>query len=155
MREIIMYKNDGHSRRKLAPMQVEVLLKNGTEPPFSSEFVEFDEEGIYVNAATGEPLFSSYDKFYSSCGWPSFSAPIKKESVRYVKDLSHGMVRTEVRSGDKKHHLGHVFEDGPKEMGGQRYCINGAALRFVPTVKMEQEGYGELLSYIEKQRCAR
>ncbi len=137
-------------RKKLSKRQYDVLCNDATEPPFSSEYWNSDEEGIYVNAATGEPLFTSYDKFSSECGWPSFSQPIDKAGVTEKKDLSHGMVRTEVRSAD--FHLGHVFSDGPKERGGLRYCINGAAIRFIPMQDIELEGYSYLIPYLKSRK---
>ncbi|MBO8177838.1 MAG: peptide-methionine (R)-S-oxide reductase MsrB [Bacillus sp. (in: Bacteria)] len=132
-------------KKRLTPMQYEVTQNNGTEPPFQNEYWDHFEEGIYVDVVTGYPLFSSKDKFDSGCGWPSFSKPILKGAIEEKIDLSHGMVRTEVRSKDSDSHLGHVFNDGPKELGGLRYCINSAALRFIPKEKMEEEGYGDYL----------
>lgn len=133
---------------KLSSMQYEVTMKNGTEPPYQNEYWDNFKEGIYVDITTGEPLFSSKDKF-EACGWPSFSNPIDPEGVKSEKDRSHGMVREEVRSRVGDIHLGHVFEDGPRESGGLRYCINSAALRFIPKDKMEEEGYGKYLSLLE------
>jgi peptide methionine sulfoxide reductase msrA/msrB len=129
---------------KLSPLQYEVAVNNGTEPPYQNEYWNDFREGIYVDVVTGEPLFSSADKF-EACGWPSFSRPIDPEEVVSKKDFSHGMVRDEVRSRTGDIHLGHVFEDGPKESGGLRYCINSASLRFIPKEKMEEEGYGKYL----------
>lgn len=122
-----------------------VTQENGTEPPFSSEYYQNMSPGIYVDITTGEPLFSSNDKFNSHCGWPSFSKSISNDVVIYSRDTSHNMVRTEVKSRVGNAHLGHVFDDGPSELGGKRYCINGAALRFIPLEKLEEEGYGYLL----------
>lgn len=133
----------------LTDAQFNVTQKNGTEPPFSNEYWDFFEEGIYVDVVTGEPLFSSLDKFESGCGWPSFSQPIAAEVVTVNKDTSYNMVRTEVRSRSGDSHLGHVFNDGPQELGGLRYCINSAAIRFVPKDQMEAEGYGYLLRLFE------
>lgn len=124
---------------KLTSIQFYVTQQNGTEPPFQNEFFDHFEEGIYVDIVSGEPLFSSKDKFDSHCGWPSFSKPIQK--VKTKLDMSHGMFRTEVRSLDTDSHLGHVFTDGPKALGGLRYCINSAALRFIPKSKLKEEGY--------------
>lgn len=133
-------------KEKLSELQYRVTQNAGTERAFTSEYDKFDEPGIYVDIVTGEPLFSSKDKYDAGCGWPSFTKPID-ENVKYFKDASHGMERVEVKSKSGDSHLGHVFNDGPKEKGGARYCINGAALRFVPLADMEKEGYGE---YIDK-----
>lgn len=133
----------------LTPSQFSVTQKNATEPPFQNEYWDYYQKGIYVDITTGEPLFSSTDKFKSGCGWPSFSKPIDPNVVREHRDVSHGMTRTEVRSRAGDAHLGHVFEDGPKESGGLRYCINSASLRFIPKEDMEREGYGYLLGYVE------
>lgn len=143
---------DEELKKKLSAAQYEVMVENGTERPFSSEFWEGGEAGIYVDAATGEPLFASRDQFVSGCGWPSFAQPIDPERIVTQRDLSHGMIREEVRSAAGDFHLGHVFEDGPAEMGGLRYCINGAALRFVPVEQMEEQGYGALIAKIKKER---
>lgn len=127
-------------------MQYYVTQKNGTEPPFQNEFDQHFEEGIYVDIVSGKPLFSSKDKFDAGCGWPSFSKPIEAEEVTEHFDTSHGMRRVEVRSKTADSHLGHVFPDGPQQLGGLRYCINSAALRFIPKEKLEEEGYGQYLS---------
>jgi peptide methionine sulfoxide reductase msrA/msrB len=129
----------------LTELQYAVTQKNATEPPYHNEFYNLFEDGIYVDITTGEPLFTSREKFDSGCGWPSFSAPINPDVLREKKDISHGMIRTEVRSNIGDAHLGHVFEDGPVEQGGLRYCINSAALRFVRKEDMEKEGYGYLI----------
>lgn len=134
---------------KLSPMQYEVAVKNGTEPPYQNEYWDNFKEGIYVDITTGEPLFSSKDKF-EACGWPSFSKPIDPKAVTSKRDYSHGMVRDEVRSHAGDIHLGHVFEDGPRETGGLRYCINSASLRFIPKEKMEEDGYGKYLYLLER-----
>lgn len=130
-------------RKRLTPMQYEVTQNNGTEPPFRNEYWDNKEEGIYVNIVSGEPLFSSQDQYDAGCGWPSFTKPIDKSVVEEETDTSHGMIRTEVRSKGGNAHLGHVFDDGPSSYGGLRYCINSAALRFIPKSELEKEGYGE------------
>lgn len=135
-------------RGKLSPEQFAVTQQNATEPPFKGEFWDSHRQGIYVDVTTGEPLFVSTDKFDSGCGWPSFSKPIDPGVLREQTDRSHGMKRTEVRSRVGDAHLGHVFDDGPRELGGLRYCINSAALRFVPREDMAREGYGHLLPFV-------
>lgn len=132
-------------KNKLTPIQYKVTQENGTEPPFDNEYNEIFDEGIYVDVVTGKPLFSSKDKFNSGCGWPAFSKPINKGYVKEHSDFSHGMFRTEVRSTNGDSHLGHVFNDGPDELGGLRYCINSASLKFIPKNKMDELGYGEYL----------
>ena len=136
---------DEDLKKKLTPLQYSVVRQSATEPPFRNEYWDHHERGIYVDAATGEPLFSSSDKFDSGCGWPSFTKPVSEESVVERSDLSHGMSRTEVRSRYGDSHLGHVFEDGPSNKGGLRYCINSAAIKFIPVEKMREEGYGEYI----------
>lgn len=128
-------------KKRLTPLQYEVTQHNATEPPFRNEYWDHEEEGIYVDVVSGEPLFSSLDKFDAGCGWPSFTKPLIPANVKEKLDLSHGMVRTEVRSVLGDSHLGHVFDDGP-EPTGLRYCINSAALRFIPKDRLEEEGYG-------------
>lgn len=141
--------NQEEKKNKLTDLQYHVTQENGTETPFLNAYYDKFDLGIYVDVVSGEPLFFSTDKFESGCGWPSFSKPIQKEAVTEKTDTSHGMFRTEVRSKYADSHLGHVFDDGPKTKGGLRYCINSAALRFIPIEKMEEEGYGE---YIERLR---
>lgn len=136
-------------KEKLTDMQYFVTQENGTEPPFQNEYWDNEREGIYVDIVSGEPLFSSLDKFNSGCGWPSFKKPIFSASLKERTDLSHNRVRTEVRSQKADSHLGHVFPDGPSPTG-LRYCINSAALRFIPKENLESEGYGEFLSFFEK-----
>ena len=133
-------------RKLLSPIEYSVTMEDGTESPYTGEYWNSFEEGIYVDITTGEPLFSSKDKFKSNCGWPSFAKPIEKEVTQYYKDTSHLMERIEVRSRVGDSHLGHVFPDGPEELGGLRYCINSAALKFIKKEDMEKEGYGYLLN---------
>lgn len=130
-------------KKKLTPIQYHVTQENGTERPFQNEYWNNVQEGIYVDIVSGEPLFSSKDQYDAGCGWPSFTKPIDGYQLKENLDTSHGMIRTEVRSKDADSHLGHVFEDGPKDQGGLRYCINSAALRFVPKAKLKEEGYEE------------
>lgn len=132
-------------KQKLTPIQYHVTQENGTERPFQNDYWNNEEEGIYVDVITGEPLFSSKDKYDAGCGWPSFTKPIDKNQVEEKTDTTHGMRRTEIRSKDSDSHLGHVFEDGPMEAGGLRYCMNSAAMRFVPVSKMNEEGYKKFL----------
>lgn len=129
----------------LTPMQKHVTKENGTEPPYQNEYWDNVEEGIYVDIISGEPLFSSNDQYDAGCGWPSFTKSIKDEEVVEKEDNTLGMRRVEVRSKTADSHLGHVFPDGPKETGGDRYCINSAALRFIKKSDLEKEGYGEYL----------
>lgn len=147
-----MYKKPSKEelKKKLTPIQYIVTQENGTEKPFYNEYWDHFEEGIYVDVVSGEPLFCSKDKYDAGCGWPSFTKPIDKEFIKEKLDLSHGMVRTEVRSKYGDSHLGHVFPDGPKDKGGLRYCINSAALRFIKKEDMEKEGYGEYLKLFEE-----
>ena len=137
-------------RENLSEESYKVTQEAATEAPFSNAYDQTFEEGIYVDITTGEPLFFAKDKFASGCGWPSFSRPISKELIHYYQDLSHGMERIEVRSRSGNAHLGHVFTDGPQELGGLRYCINSASLRFIAKDEMEEAGYGYLLPYLNK-----
>jgi len=132
----------------LTSIQYEVTQNNATERPFQNEYYNEFRKGIYVDVTTGEPLFISSEKFESGCGWPSFAKPIDKNVIIELNDVSHGMKRTEVRSKVGNSHLGHVFEDGPVEKGGLRYCINSASLKFIPKEDMEKEGYQEFLGII-------
>lgn len=136
-------------KQKLTAIQYEVTQENGTERPFTGEYDDFYQAGIYVDVVSGEPLFSSQDKYDAGCGWPAFSQPIKKQGVKEKADFSHGIHRVEVRSKAGDSHLGHVFNDGPQEQGGLRYCINAAALKFIPVADLEKEGYGEYVSLFD------
>ena len=135
----------------LTPLQRAVTQEGATERPFTGQYDDFFEPGIYVDPVDGVPLFSSADKYNSGCGWPAFSRPVSSSALRTKTDLSHGMVRTEVRSSSADSHLGHVFPDGPAASGGLRYCINSAALRFIPESQMEKEGYGNWLPLVHRQ----
>ena len=137
------YQKDPVTVLQLTPRQHDVTQESATEPAFDNEFWDHKEAGIYVDVVSGEPLFASTKKFDSGCGWPSFTVPLEPANVVENEDRSHGMLRTEVRSTHADSHLGHVFTDGPTEEGGLRYCINSAALRFVPYEELEAEGYGQ------------
>jgi peptide-methionine (R)-S-oxide reductase len=136
-------------KQKLTPMQYHVTQENGTEPPFRNEYDQHFEEGIYVDIVSGKPLFSSKDKFDAHCGWPSFAKPLESSEIKENFDTSHGMRRTEVRSATADSHLGHLFPDGPSSLGGLRYCINSAALRFVPKDQLDAEGLSEYKQLFE------
>lgn len=135
-------------RSQLTPLQYEVTMNGATEPPFDNAYFDTFEPGIYVDITSGRPLFASTDKFESGCGWPAFAKPIDPALLTQLPDYSYGRSRTEVRASGSGAHLGHVFEDGPKELGGLRYCINSASLRFIPRAEMEQAGYGAFLSLL-------
>jgi len=141
--------SDDVLKETLTQEQYEVTQNSATEPPFQNGYWNHFEKGIYVDITTGEPLFISADKFESGCGWPSFSKPISSELVREFRDISHGMMRTEVKSNSGNAHLGHVFEDGKPEMGGLRYCINSASIKFIPLSEMESKGYGDFINLID------
>lgn len=143
------YSKDADAVASLTPEQYRVTQESGTERPGSGEYLGNYEPGIYVDIVSGEPLFASSEKFESGCGWPSFTKPIDEVYINELKDSSHGMIRTEVRSTHGDSHLGHVFPDGPQDRGGLRYCINSASLRFVHKDDMEAEGYREYLSQVE------
>ncbi|WP_050522202.1 peptide-methionine (R)-S-oxide reductase MsrB [Pseudorhodobacter wandonensis] len=144
------YQKTKEALARLTPQQFDVTQNSGTERAFTGEFDKHFAPGIYVDIVSGEPLFASSAKFNSGCGWPAFSKAIDTEMVTELSDTSHGMRRVEVRSKHADSHLGHVFNDGPREMGGLRYCINSASLRFVPRDDMEAEGYGAYLSQVEE-----
>jgi len=139
------YRKDPDAVARLNPAQFAVTQESATEPAFRNEFWDNHEAGLYVDIVSGEPLFTSTQKFDSGCGWPSFTTPIEPANVVEKSDTTHGMVRTEVRSAHGDSHLGHVFNDGPIAEGGLRYCINSAALRFIQVADLEKEGYGEYL----------
>ncbi|MCX0378243.1 peptide-methionine (R)-S-oxide reductase MsrB [Clostridium perfringens] len=132
-------------KKVLTEEEYYVTQENGTERPFTNEYWDFNGEGIYVDITTGEPLFTSKDKFHSSCGWPAFSKPIDRSIIKEKVDKSHGMIRTEVRSRLGDSHLGHVFCDGPEDLGGLRYCINSASLKFISKEELKENGYEEYL----------
>ncbi|MFW6263409.1 MAG: peptide-methionine (R)-S-oxide reductase MsrB, partial [Thermotogota bacterium] len=143
--ELDQYMKDDSLKDRIGELAFNVTQNNATERPYTSEYDDFYQKGIYVDIVSGEPLFVSDDKFHSGCGWPSFSRPIEADALVYVKDTTHGMERIEVRSRIGDSHLGHVFNDGPKDQGGLRYCINGASLKFIPYEEMEKEGYGDYM----------
>jgi peptide-methionine (R)-S-oxide reductase len=141
---------DADAIAKLSPEQYRVTQEGATERPGAGEYLDNKQPGIYVDVVSGEPLFASSDKFDSGCGWPSFTKPIEPANVNEVRDTAYGMVRTEVRSMHADSHLGHVFDDGPEDRGGLRYCINSASLRFIHRDDMEAEGYGAYLDQVEE-----
>ncbi|MBW4976384.1 MULTISPECIES: peptide-methionine (R)-S-oxide reductase MsrB [Alphaproteobacteria] len=143
------YKKTEAAIAKLSPEEYRVTQQSATERPGTGALLHNKEPGIYVDIVSGEPLFASSDKYESGCGWPSFTKPIEPANVNELRDNSHGMIRTEVRSTYGDSHLGHVFLDGPSDRGGLRYCINSASLRFVPRGEMESQGYGEYLNQVE------
>jgi len=143
------YTKDPDAIAKLDAEQYRVTQESGTEAPGSGEYLNNHEPGIYVDVVSGEPLFSSADKFESGCGWPSFTQPIDKKFINEVRDVSHGMIRTETRSTCGDSHLGHVFTDGPQDKGGLRYCINSASLRFIPLEAMQAEGYADYIEQVK------
>ena len=146
------FSKSGEALLKLSPEQYRVTQQNATEPPGTGAYLKTHEPGIYVDIVSGEPLFASSDKFESGCGWPSFTKSIDPAYVSELRDTTHGMVRTEVRSMHADSHLGHVFSDGPRDRGGLRYCINSAALRFIPIDDMAAEGYAAYLNQVEKTK---
>jgi methionine-R-sulfoxide reductase len=145
------YHKNPEAISRLTPEQYQVTQRNGTERPFDNAYWDNKEPGLYVDVVSGEPLFASFNKFDSGCGWPSFTKPLESENVVENTDTSHGMVRTEVRSSHGDSHLGHVFPDGPREEGGLRYCINSASLRFIPLDELESEGYGAYRKLFDTQ----
>jgi peptide-methionine (R)-S-oxide reductase len=146
------YTKNPEAIASLSPEQYVVTQRNGTEPAFENAYWDNHEPGLYVDIVSGEPLFTSLNKFDSGCGWPSFTKPIEPENVIENSDTTHGMVRTEVRSANGDSHLGHVFPDGPREEGGLRYCINSASLRFIPLDELESEGYGAYVTLFDEQK---
>ena len=144
------YEKTPEAVASLTPEQYRVTQEGGTERAWTGPYLGNKEPGIYVDVVSGEPLFVSSDKYESGCGWPSFTKPVESAHIKEVRDTSHGMERTEVRSLHGDSHLGHVFTDGPSDRGGLRYCINGAALRFVHVDDMEDEGYGEYLDQVDR-----
>jgi peptide-methionine (R)-S-oxide reductase len=146
------YSKSPEAVAKLSPEQYRVTQQSATERPGTGAYLSNKEPGIYVDIVSGEPLFASSDKYESGCGWPSFTKPIEPANVSELRDVAHGMVRTEVRSAHGDSHLGHVFNDGPSDRGGLRYCINSASLRFIPRDRMKAEGYEDYLDQVEDIR---
>ena len=151
---VYMKKSDAELKKTLTPVQYHVTQEEGTEPPFRNEYWDNHEDGIYVDVVSGEPLFSSKDKYESHTGWPSFTRPLESANVRTKTDTQFGMERTEVRSAAANSHLGHLFDDGPKPTGN-RYCMNSASMRFIPVAKLEAEGYGKYLSLFKAAPAAK
>ncbi len=143
---------DGELQKKLSPMQYKVTQHEGTEPPYQNEYWDNHEEGIYVDVVSGEALFSSRDKYESGTGWPSFTKPLEPANLKTKTDKSFFTSRTEVRSAHADSHLGHLFDDGPKDKGGLRYCMNSASMRFIPVSKLAAEGYGDYVRLFEKKK---
>jgi peptide-methionine (R)-S-oxide reductase len=146
------YRKTPEAISRLSPEQYRVTQESATEAPGTGEYLDNKEPGIYVDVVSGEPLFASSDKYESGCGWPSFTKPIEPANVKELRDTTHGMTRTEVRSAHGDSHLGHVFVDGPADRGGLRYCINSASLRFIHRDDMEAEGYGAYLDQVDDRR---
>lgn len=146
----MQYRKSQKAINQLTDEQRRVTQEGGTERPFTGEYNDHNEPGIYVDIVSGEPLFTSTDKYDSGCGWPSFTRPVVSENIKTLRDNSLGMIRTEVRSTHGDSHLGHVFPDGPPDQGGLRYCINSASLRFIHRDDMEREGYREFISQIRE-----
>jgi len=146
------YRKTPEAIAKLTPEQYRVTQEGATERPGTGALLEEERPGIYVDIVSGEPLFASSAKFESGCGWPSFTKPIVPTNINELRDTTYGMVRTEVRSANGDSHLGHVFNDGPVDQGGLRYCINSASLRFIPREEMEAEGYGAFVDQVEARR---
>jgi peptide-methionine (R)-S-oxide reductase len=147
------YTKDPDAISRLSKEQFRVTQQSATERPFENAYWDHDAPGLYVDIVSGEPLFSSLDKFDSECGWPSFTKPVDPENVEEQADNTSGMSRTEVRSAHADSHLGHVFDDGPKAAGGLRYCINSASLRFIPLEELESEGYGQYVKLFESKEA--
>jgi methionine-R-sulfoxide reductase len=145
----MQYRRNPEALSSLSPEQYRVTQRGETERPFENEYWNNKQPGIYVDVVSGEPLFASPDKYDSKSGWPSFTKPIESENVVEKQDVTHGMIRTEVRSKHGDSHLGHVFDDGPSHQGGLRYCINSASLRFIPLAELEKQGYGRYLQLFE------
>lgn len=143
------YRKTAEAVAALTPEQHRVTQQSGTERPGTGEYLNNKKPGIYVDVVSGEPLFASSDKFESGCGWPSFTKPIEATNINSLRDNTHGMVRIEVRSKHGDSHLGHVFEDGPADRGGLRYCINSASLKFIPREEMQAKGYGDYIDQVE------